>query len=32
MPKIVYLKVGAFNGVRILYNYKEYITIYFAII
>jgi len=32
MPKIICLKMGAFNSIYILYNYKEYITIYFTTI
>ena len=32
MLKIIYLKIKAFNGVYIFYNYKKYITIHFAII
>jgi len=32
MLKIIRLKIRAFNSVYILYNYREYITIYFTII
>jgi len=32
MPKIIRSKIGAFNSVYILYNYREYITIHFTII
>ena len=32
MPKFIRLKIGVFNSIYILYNYREYITIYFAII
>ena len=32
MLKIIYFKMGAFNSIYILYNYKEYIAIYVIII
>ena len=32
MPKIIYSKIGVFNSIYILYNYREYFAIYFTII
>ena len=29
MPKIICLKIGAFNSIYILYNCREYFAIYF---